>query len=402
MMRHRSHGKARGLQSAGFCLLLALLSGCATHSKPLPPRVFLLDASRLHDTRQRIGAGDATLDAALDQLALDERAALKAGPFSVVNKTQTPPRGDNHDYLSQAPYFWPDPKSPNGLPYIRRDGERNPEIRKIPDHDAMRRMIDAVQTLSLAYYFTGDETYAARAATLLRAGFIDPPTRMNPNLRFAQFIPGLNTGRGIGIIETSRLVDVCDSVGLLVGSKSWTAADGLALRAWFDEYLTWMRQSKNGQEESAAKNNHGTHYDVQVVTYALFVGKHDLAEEVLRAVPQKRIAAQIEPDGRQPLELERTKAWSYSIMNLRGLLQLVQLGRRVDIDLWNDRLRAAVDFLRPYAKGEQKWPYQQINGFRPEGALYLFRWVDHSPPRDATSLDNLTGPRLVANPLDSN
>jgi hypothetical protein len=409
-MRISEPRKARGLKSAGFCLFVLALSGCASEAVvPLKaPSVYLLDGNKILDSRLRVMRGDPSVHPALEKLKHDADEAMTAGPFSVVNKSQTPPSGDKHDYMSLAPYFWPDPTKPDGLPYIRRDGERNPEIRTITDHAQLSKMIDTVQTLSLAYYFTRDERYGARAVTLLRTFFLDPATRMNPNLQFAQAIKGVNTGRGIGIIETSRLVDVDDAIGLLQGSAAWTHDDDSALRNWFDAYLTWLTTSQNGKDESGWKNNHGTHYDVQVTTYALFLGKRDMARQTISEVPTKRIAVQIEPDGRQPLELERTKAWSYSIMNLRGLLELCRLGRHVDVDLWNYQspdgrsIRKALDFLRPFARGEKQWPYEQINGFRPEGALVLMRYVDHAPPADPASLDNLVGPRLIANPADSN
>src|SRR5512144_3453095 len=127
--------------------------------------------------------------------------------------------------MSQAPYFWPDPKTPRGLPYIRRDGERNPEINKITDHRSLDDLENAVETLALAYYFKGDEAHAAKAVQLLRTFFLDPATRMNPNLEYAQFIPGINTGRGIGLIETRGLPRVVDAIGLLAGSKSLTQVD---------------------------------------------------------------------------------------------------------------------------------------------------------------------------------
>ena len=95
-------------------------------------------------------------------------------------------------------------------------------------------------------------------------------------------------------------------------------------------------------------------------------------------------------------------------MNLRGLLQLAHLGRQVGVDLCSAQtpdgrsIRKALDFLAPYAKGERKWPYQQINGFRPEGALTLLRWVNQTLPSDRSDVDNLVGPRLIGNPQDSN
>ena len=343
------------------------------------PRVFLLDAKHLQLTRQRVQAGDKSLTPAWAKLEGEAQKALSVPPSSVVSKEAMPPSGDKHDYMSQAPYFWPDPKSPNGLPYIRRDGERNPEINKITDHRSLDQLESSVETLALAFYFKGDEAYAAKATQLLRAFFLDPATRMNPNLQYAQFIPGVNTGRGIGLIETRGLTQVVDSIGLLQGSKALTPADQHGLQDWFGKFLQWMLESKNGRDEAAAKNNHGTFYDLQVVSLALFVGKDDLARQVLQAARQKRIATQIEPDGRQPLELARTKAWSYSVGNLDGLMLLATLGEKLGVDLWNFRtrdgrsIRQALDFLTPVALGEQKWQYQELGGLKPQTLFPLMR-----------------------------
>ncbi len=348
----------------------AASSANTTSANTTLPRVFLLDAHSLAALEQRYKAGDKTVVDAVAQLDKSAKSELNSGPFSVVNKDATPPSGDKHDYMSQAPYFWPNPNTPDGLPYVSRDGERNPEILKFHNRPDMGRLSEAVETLGLAYYFTGDETYADKAAKLIRAWYLDPETKMNPNLEYAQFVPGANTGRGAGVLEgsTGGMPRVIDAIGLLAGSKAWTEADQNGMVDWFKKFIIWMRESKNGKAEAAAKNNHGTHYDLQNTCYALFVGDQELAKKLVQEAGQKRIAVQIEPDGKQPLELARTHAWGYSLMNLNALITLANLGEHVGVDLWSFKtddgrsIRQAIDYLVPFAGGEQKWTYKNLGG----------------------------------------
>lgn len=343
----------------------AILGISAQTPKSDLPRVFLVDAHHLQEVKHAVQAKDKTYDAALAKIDADARKALREGIYSVTSKGVTPPSGDKHDYMSQAPYFWPDPTKKDGLPYIRKDGERNPEINKITDHKTLDDMVGSVENLALAYYFRGDEAYATKAVALLRAWFLDSATRMKPNMEYAQYVPGVNTGRGIGLLETRGLTRAVDAIGLLDGSKSLTPADKRGIEDWFGKFVTWMQESKNGKEESMSQNNHGTYYDVQLTCFSLFIGKSDLAKSVVETAKQKRIAHQIEPDGSQPLELARTKGWSYSVMNLEGLISLASLADHTGVDLWNYQtkdgrgIRKAFEFLYPYSAGE-KWKYQQI------------------------------------------
>lgn len=346
--------------------ILVVLTGASPAQQADGPRVFLLD----------VVAGDVKkqpdLKFAIAKVDREATKALKTEVLSITTKTANPPSGDKHDYMSQAPYFWRNPNTPTGFPYIRRDGERNPEIKQYPDHDLLDKMIDTVERLSIGYFVTGKDKYAVRAGEILRMWFLDPKTKMNPNLEFAQAIPGLNTGRGIGIIETRGLSRVVDSVGLLAKSPTWTKADQTGVEAWFGKYITWLTESKYGRDESGAKNNHGTFYDVQLASFALFSGNRDLARKVLESAKQKRIAVQIEHDGRQPLELERTKSWDYCVMNLEGMLSLARLGDNLGVDLWGFQtsdgrsIRKAVTYLAAFPPDVKKWGHKQITPIQPE------------------------------------
>jgi hypothetical protein len=282
-----------------------------------------------------------------------------------MQKPRVPPSGDKHDFLSIAPYWWPDPSKPGGLPSIRRDGEVNPESKEGTDDTAFSAMQSAAFVLARAYKESGQERFAARAALLLRTWFLDPATRMNPHLNYGQAVPGHNQGRGAGIIATRRLVYVVDTARILATSASWSADDRKGLEAWCTAYATWLLTSPIGREEEATLNNHGTWYEAQLAALLLYTGKPAEARARMETRVKERLASQIEPDGRQPKELERTRAWSYSAMNLEGWFAVAGLAREAGVDLWGYRtrdgrsIRAALDYLVKFADGA-KWPYQQI------------------------------------------
>ena len=319
---------------------------------------------------------------ALKKLLADADKALAVIPPSVMQKTKVPPSGDKHDYMSIAPYYWPDPATKDGLPYQRKDGKVNPESRDEAANDTLRaRLVGAsVETLALGYYFSGDEKYAEHAAKILRTWFLDPATKMTPHFRFAQAVPGVNDGRGTGILEARGLADAADAAILLAGSKHWSAADQQALLAWGATYFEWLTTSKNGQDEHAAKNNHGTWYDVQAAKWALVLGRKDKAQEICAEAATRRIGVQIQPDGKQPLELSRTASFSYSCFNLRALSALAGLGEHAGVDLWKHRsadgrsLIAALEFLAPYlGKNPKPWTMQQIHESNDDDVLPVLR-----------------------------
>jgi hypothetical protein len=331
-------------------------------------RTFLLEPGALARLKAAV-ASDPAVRLANQALLRAAEAALKRPAYTVVDKTAVPPSGDRHDYLSLAPYWWPDPSNADGLPYVRRDGEINParstDLYDVTDLDRMSR---DVEILSLAYYFSGDVRFARRGATLLRVWFLDPETRMNPNMNFAQGVPGREEGRKEGVIDTTRLQRVVEGIGLIAPSGALKAGEQAGLERWFGDYVDWMMTSKNGKAEDAARNNHALWYDAQLVHFALFARRPEVARKVIEAFPKRRISPQFTPGGKLPEELTRTRSFHYSLYALLAAYDVAALGRCLGADLWNYQdggrgLRSATDFVASYRGRLGAWPYKEL---RPE------------------------------------
>ena len=377
-----------------FWMSLGLIAAQAVAQTAMTvPRTYEVDGQWLLQAR-------AQMDSPLVKVARAEAdSAMHAGPFTVTSKSQSPPSGDKHDYFSLARYFWPNPATANHLPYVRHDGESNPQINAIPDHTILFKMADTVHALALGYQLTGREEYATRATLLLRTWFLNPDTRMNPNLEYSQAVLGVNGGRGRGILDARRLPDVTDAIAMLQGSKSWTLADQKGMQDWFGQYYHWLTTSENGHDEATATNNHGSWYAFQAVGIALFLGKQEDARAMLMEVQSKRIGSQIERDGKQPLELTRTKSFDYCVFNVEALMQLADFGERVGVDLWKYQapnggsIHAALDYLMPFALKTQHWSYEGITGFNGDSLKtpLLRGYLHFHDPKYLEASNHLTG-----------
>jgi hypothetical protein len=301
--------------------------------------------------------------------------AIKAPITTVADKTQPSPGGDVHDYVSYARYYWPDPTKPDGLPYVSHDGKHNHEQVARGDRNRVDKFADAVIALAAAWRVKHDEAAARRAGEWLRAWFVAPATRMNPHLEYAQVRLGHagNHGSPSGLLDTRDFAKVIDGLRLLEDSPALTPAEHTEIRAWFGRYLDWFLTAKNGRDERAAKNNHGTWYLAQVIAMARYAGRDELARQLCEEA-KPRIAAQIRTDGGQPEEIRRVDGLGYSRFNLEAHAVIARHARALGIDLWNYTapngvsLRKALDFLRPYNQAPEKWPTSQ-NEKLPKGFL---------------------------------
>jgi hypothetical protein len=368
--RERDLRAYRAVATALGATLIALLATSATaECKGAQGHAAEFDGRRIFLwSPQALMAAKAGGAEVASRAVLTRADAALAGPdYSVTHKTRTPPSGDKHDYMSMGPYWWPDPAKPGGEPYVRRDGEVNPERDGAAfDVTALSRMTEAVEALALAHYLTDDPRYAARAAKLLRTWFLDPATRMNANTEFAQGVPGVTPGRKEGVLDTFRLIRVVESVGLMQPSGALSPRELAGLKAWFSAYVDWMATSPNGRDEAATRNNHALWYDLQRAQFALFADRPDVAREIAAAFGRTRIAIQVAPDGSLPEELTRTRALHYTAFALQPATGVADLGRCVGVDVWGyatadgRSLKRAVAFVAPYVGREREFPYPEL------------------------------------------
>jgi hypothetical protein len=330
-------------------------------SAPGGYRTFLWRPEWLALEKQRV----ATDPAYAKLLVKAAEAALRRGPYSVVDKTKLPASGDRHDYYSIGPYWWPTEGKPNGEPYMRRDGEVNPESRGNEfDKDRMIKFSGDVRVLALAYHHLGDRRYADHAAKLLRTWFTSTETRMNPNLNNGQAVPGVNSGRGEGIIELNVLAGVVESIGLIEPAGVLTDSETMLLKKWFADLTGWMANSPIGQEERTKQNNHGIHYDYMITHFALFAGIEPIAKQVATDFLTRRLVLQMKADGSLPEELARTRSWHYSFFALEAATKLATVAECVGLDIWSSKtsdgrgLATAFAFLAPYQANMRAWPYK--------------------------------------------
>jgi hypothetical protein len=295
-----------------------------------------------------------------DRILKAAEAALKQEPLTITSSRAQYSEGGPNDFYSNGDYWWPDPSRTNGLPYIRRDGESNPN--NFMDHRmAVRQLRDAVAALGAAYKITGDDRYVTKAVALLQVFFLDPKTRMNPSLQYAQAVPGVSKGRGTGIIDALHLIELPRAIEVMAKSPAFPPETLAGLKKWFQDLADWMVTSKNGQDEAAAGNNHAVAFYLQLAVYAQFCGDEAKLAKCRQRYKEVFVPHQMALDGGFPSELARTKPYGYSIFQLDNMVTLCQVLSTPADNLFKFELddgrgiHKAVEFMYPYLADKSLW-----------------------------------------------
>jgi Alginate lyase len=296
-----------------------------------------------------------------DRILHAANQALSLRPITITKYRARLSEGGPHDFYSNGDYWWPDPSKSNGLPYIQRDGETNPE-NFVAHRRCLMQLRDAVAALGAAYKITHEDRYAGKASELLRVFFMDAGTRMNASLNYAQAIPGRTPGRGIGIIDTLHLAEVPMAIQVMQPSPSFPTEVFNGMKKWFGDYVSWMLTSTNGHEEARAGNNHAVAFWLQIAAFSTLTGDEARLAACRRQFKEVFVGKQMAPDGSFPAELRRTKPYGYSIFQLDNMTTLCQVLSTPEDNLWEYQtadgrgIGKAMEFLYPYLADKSKWP----------------------------------------------
>lgn len=382
------------------------------------PRTFLLDLHNLSVSKQAWKEQHPLVTSDVNRLISAANRKLSAGPFSVTFTPEIAPSGDPHDLVSYGYYSWPNPNTPDGLPWIYRDGfgNSNNEV----DWKQIYGLAQAAEPLSLAYYFTEDERYATKLAGLMRTFFLDEATRMNPRIEYSDMIPGVSFGSyGVpGFGNALGYHKLFDAAGILESSPSWTAADRAGLQKWARDFVRWSEFHPKGIIQHGEPSNHGTNYDFVATLLSLYGEDLVKAKTHFEDYAYNRLPKQVAADGSNPLEMLRANNLLYHRYNLSRVLDIAALGDQIDsIDLFTHELpdgrglRDAVDYLTPYLTGQKNWdqwpgapfdremPYVYYELLRRAAAFYkdpaLLRLADTQLGHMPVAYIDLTHPKAV-------
>lgn len=300
---------------------------------------------------------------------------MAAGPWSVTTQRPVGFDIDPHDYFSDAPYFWPDPKNPNG-PYIRHDGKRNPN-RFVRNRNDIGAMSECVLTMGIGSYFLGEDRCAKHGTEVLNTWFLDPKTKMNPHLEHGQAIHGINDGRGTGLIDTVSLIHCVQGILLMDKAGRLDSATATGLRDWFAKFLNWMTTSAKGKAEGHSGNNHATWWTAQVAAYATFTRNQDTLNMAWQHYKDYLVPTEIRPDGSCPREEARTKSLGYTVMNADAFATICRIAQTWGVDLWEYKTpngisyEKVVRYVEPYVLHPNTWKKEQIAPWENNSTVFL-------------------------------
>ncbi|KAG8703483.1 hypothetical protein FRC08_002814 [Ceratobasidium sp. 394] len=326
---------------------------------------------------------------------------LREGPWSVMNKSVSPPTGDKHDYLSYRPYYWPDCSGVGNTtelsqeqiyvtcPYVRRDGQFNPDYRLANDSGAVQALMDAALYAPLAHLILSHnsslsnkpaEFYSSAALHALNVFFVNPDTSMHPHLNFSQLLrgPGVQKGSPTGVLDMHWWPKALTGILLMRAMNVWSEQDTAGIVNWAKAYIPWLLTNDLAKAERGSDNNHASYFYNQLATLQILVGDNDGAKATLQDYFTGVYMQQIDANGDQPKESARTHPYHYRGYNLCAMVTSARLAEYVGYDGWNAKAAsgAGIQAAANYAMGFTPGPGEAASELFPQIAAVAVKFGD--------------------------
>jgi len=334
---------------------------------------------------------------------------LHEGPWSVTADRPTGMNLDPHDYYGEAPFWWPDPAN-RAAPWVHREGHINPD-RFLANKAALNSTCDSIFSLGMASYFLDDPRYGREAARVINGWFLNPKTRMNPNLEYSEAIRGLNEARG-GALDGRVFIRAVQGMEFLALSGQWDPKEEAATRKWFEEYLRWLTHSKTGSDERNGGGNRAMWWTAQAAAIAVLLDDKAAAQMAFNLYRESVATRQPAPNMATLHEEDRNRALAHLAFTTEAMATTCRISQAQGVDLWNAQGRngsaftGAVASLTPYLGERRKWDREQITDFRADSVYFvafagmgmnkpeyvaLYRQLEHPDSAWLGFVDLLTG-----------
>ncbi len=335
----RSPAMALRLTRRRFAQTSLLLAGVASLPKALRSQATL---------SSRVDVG--TLER--DRVLTEAKDALKR-PIETITTRKSPRKdGDPHEYYSELSFAQSD--------LVPRTA------RSFRDHATLlRQFSNSVATLTAAYVLTHEDAYALRAGQHLYAWFVQPETRMNPQLAFAGFDPREKSavGQPSGIIDAVPLAEIARSMSFLVDTAALSPPDFETTHQWFASLLEWMNTAREPVIAREAKDRTASAWLLLASAISRSLRNSAVLDACTHRFRKPTLRNQITAGGVFPREIVTAFPFRNTLLNFELLTAACQLLSTSFDPLWQYELedgpgmRAVVALLFPVLQDRAKWPY---------------------------------------------
>ncbi|KAJ1554349.1 hypothetical protein HK096_003970 [Nowakowskiella sp. JEL0078] len=289
--------------------------------------------------------------------------------YTVVQKSFFP--GNSfHDYFSLPPYWFPD----NHGNWTRLDGLVNPAVASIPDKAMWGNLTLRIDELFVAYTTTAKTDYIDQIVRMVDLWFVNPDTRMNPHLRFAQYLAGFSESAelGRGLIDLRFLPLVVSPMLEVRRLQSNVVTQGF--ENWLGDYEEWLDADPGATHIAEDISNTAIWLALQRVAALVYLGRDDDARDKVIYAHNVYMKAIDHSTGLFPRESARVLSLHYNMFMCEAVLRLKLWATRVGVEFNVSTIQITLSMIARAVVEPRSWPFSMNSSvvFKPDvmGAVF--------------------------------